>query len=151
MEDSQEEMKYTLVSDAGLQELELTGKPTVLIVDDEELMREVTQLIVEEHGAETLLAGDGEEAVKVFEENIDAVKFVFLDFSMPKMNGYEAYVKIKELNPDVGVVFASGLKMTKEVEELRNNNEIEFISKPFHEVELIKALVALQKRMQPKA
>jgi len=144
-----DELSYTLVSDKGLHELKIKGSPTVLVVDDEELMREVTSLIVEEHGCKAMLARDGQEAVELFSQHKNQISYVFLDFSMPRLNGYEAYLRIREMNPGVGVVFASGLKMTKEVEQLAMKREIVFISKPFHEVELIKALVKLQERRAP--
>lgn len=139
-----DELNYTLVSDSGLHPLKIKDSPTVLVVDDEELMREVTQLILEENGCKTIVARDGLEAVELFKEHKNEIRLVFMDFSMPRMNGYEAFMKIREMNPKVGVVFASGLKMTKELEELNRKHEIVFISKPFHEVELIKAMVKVQ-------
>lgn len=124
--------------------MSLKGQPTILVVDDEELMREVTQIIIEENGGKVRLAQDGVQAVEVFKANAAIIDLVFLDFSMPKMNGYEAYLKIKELKPDVGVVFASGLKLIPEVETLVAARKVEFLSKPFHETELLNAFRRLQ-------
>ncbi|RMG42113.1 MAG: response regulator, partial [Candidatus Dadabacteria bacterium] len=125
-----------VVSDQGFTELKLEGNPTILVVDDEELMREVTTIMIEENGGESIVAIDGLDAVEKFAENVDEIDCVLMDFSMPQMNGYEAYLEIKKIKPDVGVVMVSGLKMIPEVVELKNKGEIEFISKPFHEVEL---------------
>lgn len=124
----------------------LTGNPTVLVVDDEELMREVATIMIEESGGKVIPAVDGQDAVSVFEKNKDVIDFVFMDFSMPNLNGYEAYLEITKIRSDVGFVFVSGLKITKELEALRAAGRIEFLSKPFHESTLLAALDRLAKR-----
>ncbi|MCB0338898.1 MAG: response regulator [Bdellovibrionales bacterium] len=143
--------KLTLVSDNGEQQVQLKTPFCVLVVDDEPLMREVTDIMIEENGGSTYLAADGDQAVKLFTKHKDEIDFVFMDFSMPIKNGYEAYLEIKKINPNVGVVFASGLRAIKEVEELVAAKEIEFITKPFHEIELLKALIRLQEKKEAQS
>jgi CheY-like chemotaxis protein len=123
----------------------LEGHPTILIVDDEELLRDVTTIMIEENGGKVLVAVDGQHGVEVFAENKDKVDVVFMDFSMPRMNGYEAFLKVREIRPDIGVIMVSGLIVTPEVDELRKHKEIEFLSKPFHEVELMRLINQLLK------
>jgi DNA-binding response OmpR family regulator len=60
-----------------------------------------------------------------------------MDFSMPEMNGYEAYLEIRKLSDSVEFVMVSGLQVTPEVGELCDSGEVAFLSKPFHEEELI--------------
>ena len=120
------------------------GAPTVLVADDEELMREVVAMMIEDNGGKVLLASDGQKAVEVFEENKDVVDYVFMDFSMPGLNGYEAYLQMKRLKPSVRVLFVSGLKITPEIRQLQQKGEVEFLSKPFLEQQLLEALQKLK-------
>lgn len=126
----------------------LVGNPTILIVDDEQLLRDITTIMIEENGGSVLLAEDGQHGVEVFEANKEKVDCVFLDFSMPRMNGYEAFLKIKEMKPTIGVIMVSGLTVTHEVDELRKRREIEFLSKPFREVDLIKLINQLVEKQR---
>ena len=137
---SSDDLKRCAISDKGPVSMKLDGNPTVLIVDDEELMREVTSIMVEENGGKVLTAVDGLDAVEVFAENKDRIDCIFMDVSMPRMNGYEAFLEIKKLAPEVLILVVSGLHMTPEVAELQKTGQIDFLSKPFHEVELIKAI-----------
>ena len=141
-----DDLKHYAVSDEGLVSMKLEGNPTVLIVDDEELMREVTSIMIEENGGKVLTAVDGIDAVEVFAENRDKIDLVFMDVSMPRMNGYEAFLEIQKLDPSVAVLIVSGLRMTPEVEALHKSGQIDFLSKPFHEIELIKALKKVQEK-----
>ncbi|MBX7144151.1 MAG: response regulator [Oligoflexia bacterium] len=135
-----DDLKRCVVSDKGLVKLKLEGSPTILIVDDEELMREVSSIMVEENGGKVITAVDGLDAVETFAENKDQIACVFMDFSMPRMNGHEALVEIRKIDPAAKILFVSGLKMTPEVEKLHRDGKVDFLSKPFHEIELIKAL-----------
>lgn len=125
---------------------ELIGSPTVLIVDDEELMREVTSIMIEDNGGQVVTAFDGQNAVDVFQEKGETIDVICLDFSMPRLNGYEAYLKIRELSSDVGFVMVSGLQVTPEVQALREKGDVLFLAKPFHEVELLEAINTVNKR-----
>lgn len=125
------------------QDQRLKGSPCVLVVDDEELMREITKLIVEENGGSVLLASDGDEGVEIFKKNAGKIDYIFIDFSMPKLNGYEAILKMRSIKPDCKILMASGLKPIPEIIELVKNNQLVFLSKPFHEAELVTKLNAL--------
>jgi CheY-like chemotaxis protein len=118
----------------------MLSQSTVLVVDDEELLRDVVAMMIEDNGAYVLCAQDGNEGVKTFKENVDKVKCVVMDFSMPGMNGYEALCAMREVNKDIPIILVSGLESIPEVSELRKKNEIGFLSKPFQEDELIRTI-----------
>lgn len=118
-------------------QIRLKGNPTILLADDEELMREVISIMIEENGGRVISAIDGKEAVDVFYSHRDAVDCVLLDFSMPEMNGYQAFKHIRSMKPSVPVIIISGLQITPEIDELRKKQELIYISKPFHEDEII--------------
>lgn len=116
---------------------------TVLIVDDEELMREVSEIMITDNGGKVFTAIDGQDAIEVFDRHRDEIDVVFIDFSMPRKNGYEAVVAIREMKPEVAVIMVSGLMVSKDVSELIKKGEILFLSKPFHEVELLESIQKL--------
>ena len=137
---SSEDLKKGAVSDKGISPVKLHGNPTVLVVDDEELIREVASMMIEEEGGTVLNAADGNEALKILAQKKDNIDCVFCDFSMPQMNGYEVFVESNKVKPDLPFVIVSGLKIVPEVDDLRRKGRIEFVSKPFHQVELVKAI-----------
>lgn len=134
------------VSDKGFVTVTLDGSPTVLVVDDEDLMREVTSIMIEENGGKVISAVDGIDAVERYAENKEKIDFIFMDVSMPRMNGYEACVEIRKINPGAKIVVVSGLKMLPEIEKMFRAGEVEFLSKPFHETELLKAFKRLKEK-----
>lgn len=144
------DIKNRAVSDAGFVSMKLERSPTILVVDDEELMREVVSIMIEENGGKVVTAVDGIDALEVFAENKGSISAIFMDVSMPRMNGYEAYLEIRKLDAEIPVLIVSGLNMTPEVEKLYKGGEVEFLSKPFHEVELIKALKKIQTKASAK-
>jgi CheY-like chemotaxis protein len=118
----------------------LRSSPTVLVVDDEELMREVVAIMIEENGGTVIEAMNGLDAVEKFKDQANSVDCVFMDFSMPEMNGYEAYCEIRKVSGSVPFVMVSGLQVTPEIGKLKEQNEVAFLSKPFHEEELLAVL-----------
>jgi len=77
---------------------------TVLVVEDEEPIRRVAQHVLESNGFRVLLAVDGQQAVDQFREHAAAIDAVLLDLTMPKKNGLEVLVELRQLRPEVRVV-----------------------------------------------
>jgi CheY-like chemotaxis protein len=84
------------------------GRTTVLVVDDDELVRMLTQLTFQRAGFSVLTAADGEEAIRVFAEHRHEIVCVFLDLDMPRMNGEEALRELRRIDDHVRVILASG-------------------------------------------
>jgi two-component system, cell cycle sensor histidine kinase and response regulator CckA len=84
------------------------GDETILLAEDEEVLREVARDILETLGYRILLAGDGEEAVELFAANRHRIDAVILDVVMPRMNGHAAYERIRSLDGNVPVIFTTG-------------------------------------------
>ncbi|MEA3386226.1 MAG: response regulator, partial [Thermodesulfobacteriota bacterium] len=109
----------------------LAGSETILVVDDEEIVRDLTLEILSAYGYKVLLAQDGLEAVHVYKAFGHTIDLVLLDMIMPQMGGKEAYEKLKEINPDIKVLFCSGHGSDHQVcEELRKSGLL-YSSKPF--------------------
>ncbi|MCP4644682.1 MAG: PAS domain S-box protein [bacterium] len=84
------------------------GEETVLLVDDEELVRNVGRTIMERLGYTVLLASDGEEGLDVYERERGRIDAVVLDLSMPRMSGEEVLQRIREEDPDARIIISSG-------------------------------------------
>jgi len=116
----------------------LGGSETILVVDDEEVVRDLTTEVLSVHGYNVLPAQDGLEAIhvyKAFEHDID---LVLLDIFMPRMGGKEAYEKLKEINPDIKVLFCSGHGSNHEIDKVPGNGDLYYVSKPFKIDELVR-------------
>ena len=79
---------------------------TVLLVDDEQLVRMVTRTILEQHGYEVETVADGEQAIAAVESTSFAA--VLLDLTLPGMTGHDVLVRLKEHHPAVPVILSSG-------------------------------------------
>ncbi len=84
------------------------GTETVLVAEDDEVVRQVMTAILSQYGYSVIEARDGEEAVNRFMEHQDRVKLLLLDAVMPKKTGREAYDKIRIFRPEVRALFLSG-------------------------------------------
>lgn len=116
-----------------------TGNPLILFVDDESLMREVASIMIEDFGGRVLLASDGNQALEIFAEKFNEIDFIYTDFSMPHLTGYEMLCEIWKIRPDVPAVIISGLDITPEVAELREAGKVGYLRKPFKETEILEA------------
>jgi|GEM_PF-3769285 PAS domain S-box-containing protein len=85
-----------------------TGPKTVLVVDDEDLVRGMVLNRLKVLGYDTIAASDGEEGVRVFRAGSNEIDLVLLDFAMPRMNGIEAFGELIRIKPDVKVILTSG-------------------------------------------
>jgi two-component system cell cycle sensor histidine kinase/response regulator CckA len=86
----------------------VTGRKTILVVDDEELVRGLCIEWLELLGYDTIAAVDGVEGVRIFRERLNEIDMVLLDFVMPRINGIEAFEELIRIKPDVKVIFSSG-------------------------------------------
>jgi two-component system cell cycle sensor histidine kinase/response regulator CckA len=113
---------------------------TVLLVDDEAIMLEVGREMLEVIGYRALTANDGKEAVEVYKNNRDTIDVVLLDMVMPNMGGGETYDRLKEINPNIKVVLASGYAIDGEATKILERGCNGFIQKPFNVSELSQKL-----------
>jgi two-component system cell cycle sensor histidine kinase/response regulator CckA len=111
----------------------IPGSPlagTVLVADDEPQVLSLMELLLKRLGLHVLTAEDGEQAVEVFREHADEIKFVLLDLTMPKMNGREALDEIRKIRSDVKVVLTSGYESEELSGRYREHGFDAFIQKP---------------------
>ena len=123
----------------------LSNSPSILIVDDEELMREVTSIMVEDNGGSVISAASGDEAIQLIQNEKPQIDCVVLDFSMPGRNGYETFLELDRLIPGIPCIVISGLACTPEMKVLVDSGRVQFLSKPFQEAALIEAILSTRK------
>jgi len=109
----------------------LVGTETILLVDDEEMIIDVGAQILQKLGYEVLTARHGKEAIEVYQQNRQKVAMVILDLIMPEMGGGETYDRLKEIDPNVKVLLASGYSLDGQATEILNRGCNGFIQKPF--------------------
>ncbi len=114
------------------------GTETILLAEDEMRVRDLTKNLLEGYGYKVIEAVDGEDAVKLFNENRDRIQFLITDVVMPKRNGKEVYNEIKKARPDMKALFVSGYN--EEVIHKKGILEegLNFISKPFAPTEFLR-------------
>jgi CheY-like chemotaxis protein len=118
----------------------IKGAGTVLLVDDEEVILELTRELLEVMGYRVLTATDGKEAVEVYKKNRDETDIVLLDMVMPNMGGGQAYDRMKEINPDIKVLLSSGYGIDGEATQILERGCDGFIQKPFSVMDLSQKL-----------
>jgi PAS domain S-box-containing protein len=118
------------------------GEGTVLVVEDEEGVRDVAGKILRDFGFETMLAQDGREALDILKETGAAVTAVLMDLSMPRMGGQEALRRLRESWPDLPVIMMSGYTEETVAPHFSDAGpgQTAFLQKPFLAEDLIGAI-----------
>ena len=112
------------------------GDGTILVIDDEESVRQVARETLSHFGFEILTASDGQQGVETFEKHRDDVVAVLLDVTMPGLSPEEALLEIRRMRSDVGVVISSGYGEAEASDRFAGYGWATFIQKPYRPVEL---------------
>ena len=113
---------------------------TILVVDDEESVREVAASMLREMGLNVVTARDGLEAVDLFRAEADSIRVVLLDLTMPRMGGEAALAEIRRIRSDVPVILSSGYALQAQEGRLAVIGASLFIQKPYTLTELTAAM-----------
>jgi PAS domain S-box-containing protein len=112
------------------------GKERILVVDDEELVRLVTKAVLAYRGYRIVEAEDGEDALRKYSTGPGSFDLVLMDMHMPKLNGYDALLRIRELNPKARAIVLSGGVHDPEG-NFGQMPGVAFLHKPFENQELL--------------
>ncbi len=113
---------------------------TVLLVEDEEPVRQVTSAILRHLGFKVLLAKNGEEAVEIFRDRTAEIRVVFSDINMPKMDGWEMLLAVRKIAPAMPVILASGYGREQAAKADFPEKPTAYLSKPYKRNDLRRAL-----------
>jgi two-component system cell cycle sensor histidine kinase/response regulator CckA len=103
----------------------------ILVVDDEENIRVITQATLEKHGYQVITATDGTDALAIYAQNVGEISLVLTDMAMPYMDGLAMIRALKKIDPNATVVAMSGLMSPEQTAELEGMQVDTFLSKPF--------------------
>jgi two-component system, cell cycle sensor histidine kinase and response regulator CckA len=107
------------------------GQRTILLIDDEEVIIEVSREILEMLKYRVWTAQSGQEAVTMYTSRKDEIDLVILDMIMPGMSGGDTFDRLKAINPDVRVILSTGYSLTGQAKEIMARGCQGFIQKPF--------------------
>lgn len=108
---------------------------TVLVIDDEDMVRDMAVKALESFGYQTLKAENGQVGVQIYKEHQNQIDAVLLDIIMPKMSGVETFTRIKEINPDANVIITSGHITNTEQKKLFTKASA-YLDKPYQIMDL---------------
>jgi two-component system, cell cycle sensor histidine kinase and response regulator CckA len=136
-------MRETAVSAAGRPDLPAGSGQLILVVDDEEAIRQITKGTLETFGYRVLTAADGTEAVALYAQKGAEIAVVLTDVMMPFMDGPATIRALQKMNPQVKVIAASGLAGADKAAELTAIGVRLFLAKPYTAEKLLKALAGV--------
>jgi two-component system, cell cycle sensor histidine kinase and response regulator CckA len=113
---------------------------TVLVVEDDESLRELLKTMLEVNDFKVLTAFDGLDAVEVFTKNKDRIGIVLSDMGLPNLGGWDAFLRIKQINPEVKGILASGYFHPFVKEQIIESGANNFIQKPYNTREIVALL-----------
>ncbi len=114
----------------------------LLVIDDEDMVRNYAVRALRTLGYRASFCADGEEAVRYYRDNHHDIDLVLLDLIMPRMGGLETFRELKHINPNIRALLISGYTDHNVVEQLRSEGVLGFVNKPFEIEALAKELAS---------
>ena len=118
--------------------MEFGGTETILLVEDEEMVRNLAKLVLVTNGYTVLEARNGEEALQVFEKHEETVHLVLTDVVMPRMGGHDLKKRLSAAAPDTKMVFMSGYTDNAIQHHGVLSSGVTFLQKPFNATSLLR-------------
>jgi signal transduction histidine kinase/CheY-like chemotaxis protein len=109
---------------------EVRATQTILIVDEERVVRQAASKTLEQYGYQTMLAANGEDAVEIFRRNADRISLVLLDLTMRVFGGDKVFGLLKSIRADVPVIVSSGYH-ERDLAKLFPGPKVTFLQKPY--------------------
>ena len=104
---------------------------TIMLVEDEEMLRELGVMMLESDGYRVLAAKDGIEAVEMFETHADEIGLVVCDLGLPRLGGRDVFLRMKEIKPSVRAIVASGYLEPALRSEILRAGVLDTVQKPY--------------------
>ena len=120
------------MSDASIAELRSAeGDETIMVVDDEKMIRTLLKQSLKGYGYTVLTAHDGEDALRTAERHEGPIDLMVTDIVMPQMSGYELAERLAPLRPETSVLYMSGYDTNMAADQDDHDQENHFLPKPF--------------------
>lgn len=128
------------VSRAGQEEVVIGGSETILLAEDDEMVRGLMKSVLTERGYTVIEAVDGVDAVSRFAGNSETVDLLLLDLIMPRMTGKEAFDEIRKVRSDIKAIFSSGYAPDTIRQKVSLADGVHLITKPVLPMALLKKI-----------
>jgi two-component system, cell cycle sensor histidine kinase and response regulator CckA len=115
-------------------------KPEILVIDDEELMRNILQEMLILLGYRVQLAGNGLVGIEIYKNKMAEINLVIIDMAMNEMTGIQCMRELKKVNPDIKAILSSGYDLNQKIREIENEGFSGILQKPFENQELLKVI-----------
>jgi signal transduction histidine kinase/ActR/RegA family two-component response regulator len=132
--------EVSLQSENPAKALQIKKDGTVLLVEDNDALRRLTDTVLKDLGFNVLATSDGTEAIEVFRQHKEEICFVLCDLTMPLMDGWETITSLRKLSPDIPVILTSGFNEAQVMAGDHPTLPDAFLSKPYVRKELIAAI-----------
>ncbi len=119
------------------------GSGTILLVDDEQVLRDMASTLLEAMGFATLTAEDGEMALEIYREHGCDIDAILLDLTMPKMGGIETYHELRKSNATLPIIICSGYSAESVDDAIAHDPHACFVQKPYNPLALRSALTGM--------
>ena len=113
------------------------GQERVLVIDDEEMVRNLLSDTLTTYGYSVLLAAEGQKGIDLYRQHQEEIQLVLVDLTMPNLDGKATVQKLRKTNDDVKVLLMSGYSEEEAMNEFTSLSVTGFISKPFKHDELM--------------
>jgi len=134
--------KENKVSEESVTNNRIKAESRILVVDDEDVIREFLKGVLTVAGAQVIEARNGIEAINIFKESYHALDLVILDMIMPGIKGNEVLKELRKISKDIKIIIASGFMSERQRQSLKEHNVDAFLDKPFRDKDLIQAICA---------
>jgi CheY-like chemotaxis protein len=114
-----------------------SNEASILIVDDEKALRVSTARLLRHNGYKVVTCKDGAEAISYYNKSWLDIDLVILDMNMPVINGQDTFVLMREINPDVKAILATGYGLDNSAQEVLGGIALGHIQKPYHIQDLV--------------
>jgi signal transduction histidine kinase len=136
-------------SGAGSQPVARSQGGSVLVIDDEDIVRRSARTMLEHFGYSVFEAANGQDGTDLFSRLHDRISCVLLDLTMPRMDGPEVWRYIRRIRPDMRIVISSGFDETEARKQFGDAQGLDFIQKPYTATALARKVAAAMER-RPK-
>jgi CheY-like chemotaxis protein len=107
------------------------GDGAVLLIEDEEPVRNMARMMLTRLGYTVIEAKDGDEGIERFKQHQDEISCVLSDLTMPRMNGWETIAALRKLSPDIPVILSSGYDEALVMADEHTERPNAFLGKPY--------------------
>lgn len=130
-------LKEKEVKEESINRISSQGSGTILLVEDEDMLKEVLTSILEKEGYKILVATNGLDAVELYRKNWNRIDLVLSDVGLPGIEGDRMYYEMQRINPSIRAILASGFIEPGKKSELLRAGVVDVLQKPYATVEIL--------------